>query len=204
MKTRLYFILAFVAVLFTTNLNANNIENLLYLGETTVKISSEPKAIVLNLGNIKKADITISIEDANGNQVLVEKIKDTQYFAKKYNVSKLENGEYNLIVTKKTLRTVQPFKVTNQTVEISVLEKREKFIPVLNQNGDKLDVNVLLGNYSNITVNMYDIEGRRVFDEKNYVVFQLNKRYDLAQLAPGVYTVEVLAGDESFYYTVKK
>lgn len=204
MKTRLYFILAFVAVLFTTNLNAGNIENLLYLGETTVKISSEPKAIVLNLGNIKKAEISIAIEDANGNQVLVEKVKDTQYFAKKYNVSKLENGEYTLIVTKKTLRTVQPFKVTNQTVEISELEKREKFIPVLNQNGDKLDVNVLLGNYSNITVNMYDIEGRRVFDEKNYVVFQLNKRYDLAQLAPGVYTVEVLAGDESFYYTVKK
>lgn len=203
MKTRLYFILAFVAILFTSNLNAGNIENLLYLGETTVKISSEPKSIVLDLGNIKNEQIVISMEDAVGNQIMVEKVKDVQLFTKKYNVSKLEEGDYKLIVTKKTLRTVQPFRVNNKTVEISELERKEKFLPVLNQNADKLDVNVLLGNYSNITVSIFDNEGHKVFDEKNYVVFQLNKRYDLSKLIAGAYLVEVMAGDESFYYTVK-
>ena len=203
MKTRLYFILAFVAILFTSNLNAGNIENLLYLGETTVKISSESKSVVLNLGNIKNEQITIAIEDAAGNQILEEKVKDAQYFAKKYNVSKLEDGDYKLIVTKKTLRTVQPFTVTGKTVEISELERKEKFLPVLSQNTDKLDVNVLLGNYSNITVSIFDNEGHKLFEEKNYVVFQLNKRYDLSKMAPGAYMVEVMAGDETFYYTVK-
>ena len=204
MKTRLFLILALVATLFTSNLTAGNIENLMYLGETTVTISAEPKSIILNLGNIRNEEITISIEDAIGNQLLNEKVKGTQLFVKKYNVAKLEDGNYNLIVTKKTLRTVQPFHVNNHSVEISQLEKKEKFIPVLNQKGNALDVNVLLGNYSNITVSIFDNEGRPVFEEKNYVVFDLHKRYDLSKLPAGVYMVEVMAGDETFYYPVQK
>lgn len=204
MKTRLFLILALVAILFTSNVNAGNIENLFYLGETTMKVSSDPKSIILNLGNIKNEEITIRIEDALGNELFTEKIQGSLLFIKKYNVSKLEDGNYSLVVTKKTLRTIQPFHINNRTVELTEVEKKEKFLPVLNHKGNDLDVNVLLGNYSNITLSIYDNEGRKVFDEKNYVVFNLHKRYDLSSLSPGVYMVEVMAGDETFYYSVKK
>ncbi len=224
MKTQLFIVLASAATLFSTNANASSFQktefkpvthfvadfnegekdNVTYLGETTVKITAETKIINVNLGDVKNDEITIRIEDSKGTELLTEKVKGAQRFAKKYNVSKLEDGSYNMIIAKKTVRTTQPFVISNNKVTISDIEKKEKFIPVLNMKGDKLDVNVLLGNYSNITVTLYDNEGRKVFNEKNYVVVDLHKRYDLSQLAAGVYVAEVKAGDETFYYTIKK
>ncbi len=224
MKTRLFFILASVATLFTSSLNASNFqkmefksvvniaaeisendnENFTYLGETTVKVTSDSKVISVNLGDVKNDEISIRIEDANGNELVSEKVKGSQNFAKKYNVSKLEDGNYNMIIAKQTLRTVQPFKIVDNKVIVLATEKKEKFLPLLSQEGDKLNVNVLLGNYSNITVTLYDNEGRKVFDEKNYVVLNLHKRYDLSKLPQGIYVAEVMAGDESFFFTVTK
>ncbi len=224
MKTRLFFILASVATLFTSSLNASNFqkmefksvvniaaeisendnENFTYLGETTVKVTSDSKVISVNLGDVKNDEISIRIEDANGNELVSEKVKGSQNFAKKYNVSKLEDGNYNIIIAKQTLRTVQPFKIVDNKVIVLATEKKEKFLPLLSQDGDKLNVNVLLGNFSNITVTLYDNEGRKVFDEKNYVVLNLHKRYDLSKLPQGIYVAEVMAGDESFFFTVTK
>ena len=64
MKTRLLFILALVANLFTNTLSANVVENIFDLAGTTVKISSAQKAIVVNLGSVQKETVTISIADA--------------------------------------------------------------------------------------------------------------------------------------------
>ena len=204
MKTYLFSALAIAATLFTTNLNAGNIDNTYNLGETTLTISSETNAVIVNIGDYKNEAVTIKIEDDLGNQLLSETVKNSQKFAKKYNVSKLQDGTYNLVVAKKTIKTVQPFKIKNHTVVMSEVEKKEKFIPTVNQNGNKLNVNVLLGNYSNITVTIFDNEGRKIFDEKNYVVFDLHKSYDLSKFAEGTYWVEIMAGDETFGLTIEK
>jgi hypothetical protein len=204
MNTRLFFVLALVATLFTNTLSANVIENIFELAGTTVKISSAEKAIVVNLGSVQKETVSIVIADAQNNVLLSETVKETPNFVKRYNMSRLEKGTYTLTVTKKTLRTVQPFEITNNSLVIAELEKKEKFIPVVSFNKSHLDVNVLLGNYSNITVTIIDNEGHKVAEDKNYVVVNLHKRYDLAKLPSGAYVVEVMAGDETFYQTVTK
>jgi hypothetical protein len=204
MKTRMLFSLALAAVLLTSTAFANVSENVFNLAGTTVKISTTDKALVVNLSSATIEDVTIKIEDAFGGTLLTEKVKGMTSFAKKYNVSKLETGKYTLTVTKKTVRTVQPFQVSANGVYISDMEKKEKFLPAVNLNDNKLDVNVLLGNYSNITVTITDNEGRVVKQDKNYVVLDLHTRYDIAQLPAGVYVVEVQAGDETFYHTIKK
>jgi hypothetical protein len=204
MNTRLFFILALVATLFTNTLSANVIENIFELAGTTVKISANEKSIVVNLGSVQKETVSIVIADAQSNVLLSETVKETPNFVKRYNMSRLEKGTYTLTVTKKTLRTVQPFEITNNTLVIAELEKKEKFIPVVSFNKSHLDVNVLLGNYSNITVTIIDNEGHKVAEDKNYVVVNLHKRYDLSKLPNGAYVVEVMAGDETFYQTVTK
>ena len=204
MKTRMLFSVALAAVLFTSTAFANVSENVFDLAGTTVKISATDKALVVNLSSATKEDVTIKIEDAFGGILLTEKVKDMTRFAKKYNVSKLETGKYTLTVTKKTVRTVQPFQVSANDVYISDREKKEKFLPVVILKDNKLDVNVLLGNYSNITVTITDNEGQIVKQDKNYVVLDLHTRYDIAQLPAGAYVVEVRAGDETFYHTIKK
>ena len=204
MKTQLFYALALAATLFTNTLSANVIENVFDLAGTTVKISAAEKSIIVNLGSVRKEVITITISDADKNILVSETVKDNPNFVKRYNMSKLESGKYTLTVTKKTVRTVQPFEITTKSLEISTLHKKEKFIPVVSMNKGKLDVNVLLGNYNNITVTIFDNEGHEVTKDKNYVVLDLHKRYNLSDLPNGIYVIEVMAGDETFYQTVEK
>ncbi len=204
MKTRLFLVVALIATLFSQTTFANTNERNFDLGGTTVKISSVEKSVIVNLGSVQKEEISIAIEDAFGNTLVTENVKNNDNFVKKYNVSKLEAGQYSITITKKTLRTVQPFTVSNEGVSMSDVEKKEKFIPVLVQNGNKLDVNVLLGNYNNITIKIVDNEGRSSFEERNYVVLTLHKRFDLSKLPAGAYVAEVTAGDETFYYSIVK
>ena len=204
MKKSFIFVLALVATLFTTTLSANVIENTFDLAGTSVKLSSAEKAIVVNLGNVQKENVSIVIANAQGEVLVNETIKDRINFVKRYNMSQLENGEYTMTITKKTVRTVQPFEITQKTLVMTEFEKKEKFLPVISFDKNKLDVNVLLGNYSNITVTILDNEGRKVSEDKNYVVLDLHKRYDMSKLPNGAYVIEVMAGDETFYQTVEK
>ena len=202
MNTRLFLILALVATLFTTAAKANNAEKIYDLDGTSVKISAVSKTILVNLGSVKNEEVIIKIEDAQGNILVSETVKEKAVFSRTYNVSQLENGAFTLFIVKKMTKTIQPFNVFNGQVTMLAAEMKEKFLPLLIQKNDKLDVNVLLGNYSNITVIVYDNEGHKVFEDKNYVVFDLHKRYDLSKLNKGSYLAEVTAGDEVAYYNI--
>jgi uncharacterized protein YxjI len=204
MKSPLILVVALIATLFSQTAFSNTNERNFDLGGTTVKISSIQKSVVVNLGSVQKEEITIAIEDAAGNTLVSESVKNNANFVKRYNVSKLEAGQYSITITKKTLRTVQPFTVSVDGVVMSEVEKKEKFLPCVVQNGNKLDVNVLLGNYNNVTIRIIDNEGRSSVDDRNYVVLTLHKRYDLSRLASGSYVAEVTAGDETFYYSIVK
>lgn len=195
---------AFAATLFVQTLSANTIENTFDLSGTTVRIASSSKTIIVNFGDVLKEEITLRIMDENENTLLSETVKNVKSFTKKYNMSRLDNGNYKMIVTKKTIRTVQPFTIEAGIVTMSETEKKEKFLPTITFNDDKLDVNVLLGNYSNIVVKLYDNEGKEIMSDKHLAEFKLNKRYNLAKLQAGVYVAEVLAGDETFSYTITK
>ena len=205
MKKPLFFALMFVMTLLSNNLKADNISYTYDLGGgANVKISAieNVKAVVVKLDNISKEEVTISLVSDEGTY-FIEKVKGQPSFSKKYNLTNLEKGTYRLIVQKKATKTIQQFELTQRNVLLYESERKEKFLPTLNQNGSKLDVNVLLGKYSNIKVKIYDTEGRNVYNDINYVVLTLNKRYDLSQLSKGAYIVEVVAGDETQYFPIK-
>ena len=204
MKIRLFFTLAVIATLFSTPLKADAVERFYTLEGTNIRFSAQEhsKAITITLNNVVANDITITLEDAVGNSLVNEKVSATPNFAKRYNLTNLENGNYRFIIKKKLSKTIQPFELTAKTVVMSDLKRKEKFLPNIAQRDNKLDVNVLLGNYSNIHVRIYDLDGRNIFEETNYVVFMLHKRYDLSKMPKGVYTVEVVAGDETEYYNI--
>jgi hypothetical protein len=195
---------ALAASMFVQTLSASNIENSYDMSGTTVRIAANAKYVIVNLGDVQKEEISIVIMDADQNTLLSETVKNVKGFTKKYNLSRLEDGQYKMIVTKKTIKTTQLFSIEKGTVKMSSEDKKEKFLPTLNFHDNKLDVNVLLGNYSNIIVKLYDNEGQAVLNESHLAEFQLNKRYDLSKLSAGVYIAEVKAGDETFSYTIIK
>lgn len=195
---------ALAATLFVQTLSANTIENTFDLSGTSVKIASSSKNIIVNFGDVQKEEITISILDEGENSLMSETVKNVKGFTKKYNLSRLENGFYKMIISKKTVRTVQPFTMEDGQVKMSEMDKKEKFLPIVSFKDDKLDVNVLLSNYSNIIVKLFDNEGKEVMTDKHLAEFKLNKRYNLSKLQAGLYVAEVTAGDEIFSFTMVK
>lgn len=204
MKTRLFFVLILAITLISTTVKADNGSFSYDLGGgTNLKISAiqNTKTVVVSLTNVTNEEVTIELEGADGTLV-TDNVKGKPTFTKKYNLVNLESGNYRVVVTKKATKTVQPFELTSKSLVLFESERKEKFLPSLNQNGTKMDVNVLLGNFSNIKVNIYDNEGRKVYDDTNYVVMLLHKRYDLSKLPSGGYVVEVVAGDETQYFPI--
>lgn len=204
MKNRISSIVAIALSAFTFSAQAENIDRSFTVEGTNIKITAieNAKTVMVSLNNTATSDLTISLEDASGTHYADETVKSSAHFAKKYNLSQLETGKYRFVIVKNALKTVQPFELTTTNIVLNELERKEKFLPMLVQKDNKVDVNVLLGNYSNIIVKVYDTEGKLAFTDKNYVVLTLHKRYDLSSLAKGTYVVEVLAGDETQNFTV--
>ena len=205
MKKSLFFVLALAITLFSSFVKAENGTFSYDLGGgTNVKISAveNAKAVVVSLSNSTKEEVTISLEGENGT-LITDNAKGKPSFSKKYILADLEPGQYRVVVKKKAIKTIQPFELTKNSVVLFESERKEKFLPSLSQKGFKIDVNVLLGNYSNIKVIIYDNEGRNVYNDINYVTLTLNKRYDLSQLGRGAYVIEVVAGDETQYFPIQ-
>jgi hypothetical protein len=201
---KLFSAFAFATSLFVQTLSANVIENIYNVDGVEVKIASTTQSVIVNLGDVQNEEIKISLIDEDQKTLMSETVKNVHGFIKKYNVSRLEDGSYKVIITKKTIRTVQPFTIEHGEVKMSGYDKKEKFLPTLSFNDGKLDVNVLLTNYSNIVVKLFDNEGREVMTDNHYAEFKLNQRYDLSKLPTGVYVAQVMAGDETFSFTVTK
>lgn len=203
MKSRTVFISIF-AMLLNVAVFANNSERFVELAGSSVKISAvaNTKAITVNVNNLVNDVLEVSLQDAVGVVLYSETVKNTNSFTKRLSLVNLDAGHYILIIRKNLVKTVQPFELTETSVIISENERKEKFLPNIFQKGNKLDINVLLGKYSNVHVLIYDNEGRLMFEETNYVVLDLHKRFDLSNLSTGTYLVEVIAGDEVQYSTV--
>jgi hypothetical protein len=204
MNFRLSLILALAVSMFTTTLKAEDVERMFTVEGTNIRITAieNSKTVMVTFSNTSKGEVTVALEDVYGARFASDNVKSSERFAKKYNLSQLEAGKYRLVVTKNFIKTVQPFELTNNNIVLNELERKEKFLPSIKLKGNMLDVNVLLGNYSNIIVKVYSNDGLVSFEDKNYVVLTLHKRFDLSRLASGTYIVEVLAGDETQYYSI--
>lgn len=204
MKITFSFILALAVSMFATTLKAENTERMFTIEGANIHITAleNSKTVMVTLNNTSTGEVTVALEDAFGSSFAKDKVKSTTIFSKKYNLSQLEAGNYRLVVTKNFVKTIQPFELTSRNIVLNELERKEKFLPSINHNGNRLDVNVLLGNYSNVIVKVYSNDGLISFEDKNYVILTLHKRYDLSKLPAGAYIVEVLAGDETQYYNI--
>lgn len=205
MKNFLVFVLAIALTLVnTTQTIARSVERNYVLAGTTVKISADEnvKAVIVNINNIQNDVVKVTLEGNDGTVLFTEEVSKVGRFAKKLNLSQLESGSYKLIVRKNLTKTIQPFDLTDTGVQLNENERKEKFLPAIFQRGNMVDVNCLASNYTNVYVRIYDNEGRLVFENANYVVFQVQKRFNLSNLPAGAYVVEVVAGDEIQYATI--
>ncbi len=204
MKKLLILVLVISAsVAHTTPINAFPLERIVASVGSTVKISADQntKAVSVSITNIQ-GEVKVSLESAQGDVFYEEEVLKTPRYSKKLILSQLENGAYRLVVKRNFSKTVQPFVITDNGVTMNAAELREKLLPVVHQKGNVVDVSYLSAVATDVSVRIYDNEGKLVFEDTKPNVTQFAKRFYLTKLYGGAYVMEVRAGDETQYTTL--
>lgn len=136
-------------------------------------------------------EATISLEDERGYVLLSEKVKKTSSFGKIFNLQNLPEGKYTLNINTQTRKTIQPIQLIEGNIIIDESKRKVVFHPVIRQNGNHLDISWLANRISSVKVTIQHNSGATVFEDKIQNVIKAEKRYNIAQLGEGAYTVIV-------------
>jgi transposase len=189
---------ALVAILSISTMFANT------LPVEDIIIGNTMQSISVNWDNLTQQTIHVKILNASQEVVMQESVKNQTEFMKQYQVSGLSNGHYNLVITKKSSRITQPFSIQNGKLSLSETDRKVTYLPIFSQKNNQFDVSVFLGYSGIVSVNVLDESKNKIFTHTYTDVSILHKRFSLDSVAEGMYKVEVIAGDETFYYSIVK
>lgn len=194
------FFLGLVSMSLTT-LQATEINY--YLGKTTVNLSTEAgkQSLVLRLENTGSEKMLVTISDQDGNVLKSETVESAPSFTKRYDFSRLPEGDYTFSVSKTLMEKVQPFTITKKEVVVDESKAIDKFSPMIRTTANHLDVNLLLSGAADVKVIISNAAGDKVFGEKVASDRVFNRRYNLAALTAGEYTFEIKTEGKVFYKT---
>ncbi len=170
---------------------------------TVVKIekSGYEKKISVIIEELKSS-ATVQIVTATGTILAEEKVTKGA-FAKIFNLQNLPNGKYRLLVQMEYCEVVQPFQLTRDDLLLNAAHREEYFPPVLNLQSNALDLTLLNTRLVNVTVSILDEAGNQVFEDNLRNVFKVERRYNLADLGKGRYTVQVTTPYRSYYRNIE-
>lgn len=144
-------------------------------------------------------EATVSIEDTKGFVLISEEVKKTNSFAKVFNLKNLPAGDYKMVINTQTRKTIQPITLTEKDITVDVNKRKVIFHPTIRMNESFLDVTWLGNRISDVKVSISNEQGVVVFGDNIKNVFKIEKRYNVAQLERGVYTVRVKTPHDSYY-----
>lgn len=169
--------------------------------DVAVMAVNEAKAIEVRLQRANREGYTLKLTDEQGNILMQEAVKNQPSYAKRYRLSTLQEGVYELTIQKSLETTVQKVILTADGVQL--LASKKVFAPAIYQKAKHLDINALQTKEGEMVVNIFSNEGRKMFGETHQNIVTLNKRYSLEKLPSGVYIVEIITQDETHYHTIE-
>jgi Secretion system C-terminal sorting domain len=187
---------------FATSINPTNEETATNT-KVEIKGSEIEKTLLIEFSNIKEEDVTVSIMNEEGATVHMDKAKSIKAFNKKFNLEKLEKGRYTLKVVRENCKTTQLFEVTKKGIIIKENDRKEVFAPIVKEENSNFDVTIafIKNKYSILVL---DLNGNTVFEETQKGLTQLNKRYNMSNLARGEYLFQISIDGETYYHNFTK
>ncbi len=165
-----------------------------------IRESANAKKVSVELDQLT-ATTTITIEDING-LVLVEETAKGKSFAKTFNLSRLPEGDYNVVVNSGLIQTVQPLTLTTASLVLDDTRRQEVYAPVINVGDNYVDLSFLNKRMGNVFVVFLNANDEVIYQENITNALKVEKRYNLSRLPKGDYSVKVIAGNGDFFKTV--
>lgn len=160
--------------------------------------ASVDRSIAINLAQWNGKELTLKIKNLKGNLVHSELIHNTRANAV-YNLSKLESGDYVMIIEDATV-------ISSQIIHLGTGINTDPyasqiFKPSVQVKGNFVYVNtLLLGKSAKVAI--YDNDGSELHLEQSNEAVTYGKIFDISKLGSG--NLVITTSGESFSYPIKK
>jgi hypothetical protein len=193
MKTMLKVTFLFAFVAFANILMASG--NL----KVNIQPISSEKALVA-ISSLTESNLKIIVEDVQGNIVYYKEVTEpTGDYKKVYDFSKLEAGQYNLLVESDKLTTERSFEIKNWKIEVG--KEKTTLEPFFGFNDGLLRCSYLNFPKENLTLLFYN-EDQLLYSKEIGRNFSVTEALDLSKLDKGKYKAVLLAGNKEFSYPI--
>lgn len=143
---------------------------------------------------------TVNIIDGNEQVIYSDKIEASSLYSKRFDFSKLPEGDYFLKIEDSLKVTV--YKLVINKSDVIVGERKENVKPVFRTKDGKLFVNLLNLDKEEVKIKVVDSEGRIVFQEIIKGEAKVEKVFNFQDAYENTYTILVEDKNDTYYEEV--
>jgi len=170
-----------------------------------IQPKDQEKVFLLSFQTLGKGQMNIAFFDQEQNLLFQEELSEkADSFKKRFNLSKLKNKEYQLLLEDDFKTIIQPVRITDEGIVIDAASRKVEFKPYISidDGADLLDVNWLLQTSKDFQLKIKDIENEVIYENAISQVQKVHRRYDISELKAGTYFLMLSDGDNEHYQTV--
>ena len=157
----------------------------------------------LYLSNLQYQTVQVSIQNQRGEQMHQEEVSNDIGFAKMYNLTDLAEGDYAFRVECADRVLLRPFTIQKKRIVLNATAYEQQLKPIININARMVEVSADLNQQqSNLAIAVMDARNNVVYEDKLQRSTRTTKRYNLASLQNGIYTLKITIEDDPFYETI--
>ncbi len=159
--------------------------------------------IMINLAKDVQEEVIVTLSDRYGVKVFSEKTQSHTIKARKYDLSKLDNGLYTLELELEDEIKIQKINKSFNSIDVYEAEKSSVFKPIIKNNNGKVSVNVL-SFHGSFQIKVINSKGDIMYKNKYQANGSFNSIYDLTTLPEGEYNIQVGIDVENYYGSFDK
>jgi len=143
----------------------------------------------------------VAVFNDEGLMIFSDNVVKNETAGKSYDLSRIEDGTYTLITDTDIKRVEKTIEIKNNI--ISIVKQESYYRPVFDINGDILSVSYLNDNKNDIHIEL-ESDSELYFEEYGGNDMAYGKMLNIEKLPRGKYSVNVTAGNKTFYYPFNK
>ena len=151
------------------------------------------------------SEFEISISDIRNRTIYNDHVRNGKNYLQQFNLEQLPTGVYFLQIKNDRLTQEYRLDLSNESVSVSEIAKKERFKPGIYFKNDFLHVNAFAMNHvSKVSVLLEDNYNKVIFNDEFRGEENFGKVYNTALLPAGTYKVTVRTNGQTTTKTVHK
>lgn len=156
------------------------------------------KSFLISMDYHLEKDFEITLTDDSYNTLFKEEIKQVKKLAKRFDLSSLPDGTYFFKVEDEQSIYQQTIEIKNDQLIVNKSRESRVFKPILQDKGNKVYINALLIDETDVEVKIYDKNHDLVLEETLKNQTSLERIYKFSDNTPGNYTFLIKYQGHSF------